>query len=116
MLQTGHPHAQLYQQAIALAKEIYRLTTLFPDTERAVLVYTLRRLAVTLCQHLALAAIKKGRKQTKFFHTCIDTCIALDTQLEIALAVDLIAAAEAADAITNLNAIYKACVALAQTK
>lgn len=112
MLQLGHKSSDVYQQAVQLVKNIYQVTGLFPDTERAVLVYTMRRQAVLLCQELATALTKKGKKQRRQFQLCLDRCVALDAQLELAAAVHLVPEAQLHDASNHLDAIYKRLTAL----
>jgi hypothetical protein len=73
-----------------------------------VLAYTLRRLAGALCQQLATGLMKKGKKRKQALLSCIELCIALDMQLEIALAVNLFAHEAAGDVEKNLESIYKA--------
>lgn len=107
MLQLAHKGGELYRRSIDLAKEVYRITGSFPDGERAVLVYTLRRLTVLLCQDIATAAVKKGKKQRRCFAVCLQHCIALDAQLELALAVNLLHEENSREAATLLQAIYK---------
>lgn len=116
MLQAGHKHDYLYREALLLTAEIYRITTLFPDSEHAGLLYTLRRLVVTLCQNLAAAAVQKDKKQLRLFRLCRDTCIAIDTQLEIAITVHLINTDETAEAAKHLDTIYKNIITRLQTK
>lgn len=107
MLQSGHKHWDIYQQAVLLTKELYRITESFPDTERAVLTYSLRRLAVSLCQNLATGFISGGKKQARIFKICVADCVAIDTQLELAQAVNLIAIETVKPAAQLLNEIYK---------
>ena len=114
MLQLGHKSSELYQQAVQLAKDIYQITEVFPDTERAVLVYTLRRLAVLLCQDVATALTKKGKKQRRALQLCLDRCVALDAQLELAVTVNLVRDEQIRDAGHQLDFIYKKIIALLQ--
>ena len=107
MLPLGHKHEHVYQQALLLAKEIYRITTLFPDMERAVLVFTLRRTAIGLCQQIALSSGKKNNKRRRIYKAAVETCIEIDTQLELAIAVNLIDAATVDEGFKYLHAIHK---------
>lgn len=106
MLPLGHKQRDVYRQALLLAKEIYRITERFPDGERAVLVYTLRRLTVLLCQNIALADAKKGKKQKRLFDACLEHCVAIDAQLELAIAVMLLPEETATESTRLLHAIY----------
>ena len=107
MLPLGHKQSDVYRLAVLLAKEIYRVTEGFPDGERAVLVYTLRRLTVLLCQNIALADAKKGKKQKRLFEACLEHCVAIDAQLEVAIAVMLLPEETATEATRLLHTIYK---------
>ena len=109
MLQLEHKQSELYQRALELAKEVYRLSETFPDSERSVLMFTLRRLSVSLCQDIAMAATKTNKKQRRFFETCVEHCVALDAQLELALAVNLVTLESVGVATTLLQFIYKSC-------
>ena len=114
MLHPGHKQSELYQKTVQLAKEVYRMTEVFPDGERAVMVYTLRRLAVLLCQELAIGLIKKAKKQRQAFETCLEHCVALDAQLELAKAVNFVTNENMRDATNLLNSIYENLVRLVQ--
>lgn len=114
MLQLGHKSSELYRQAVQLAKDIYQITEKFPDTERAVLVYTLRRLAVLLCQDMATGLTKKGKKQRRALQLCLDRCVALDAQLELAVSVQLVGEEQTNDAGRHLDVIFKKITALLQ--
>ena len=107
MLPPGHPHSALYQQAIGLAKEMYRITDGFPDSERAVLVFTLRRATVFLCQHLAAAAVARPKKQKRHLEAGMEQCVSIDAQLEVAVAVGLVGAGNVAAATHLLHEIYQ---------
>lgn len=107
MLSLEHKQQELYQQAVQLAKEVYRLTERFPDGERAVLVYTLRRLTVLLCQDIAISSLKRDKKQRRCLDVCLEHCVALDAQLELALLVNLLPEENAHEAARLLNAIYQ---------
>ena len=111
MLQLGHKQDELYQQAMQLAKAIYQITALFPDTERAVLVYSLRRLAALLCQDIATGSGKKNKKRKQAFQLCLNHCVALDAQLELAVTVNLVPHEHIHEAEQHLDAVYKKLVA-----
>src|SRR5215217_4020073 len=106
MIQAAHKQWEAYRQAVLLAKEMYRLTERFPDTERAVLTYTLRRLTILLCQNIAAATLRRDKKKRALLKTCLDTCIAIDTQLEIAFIANLTTAEAATEVIKLLGLIY----------
>jgi four helix bundle protein len=115
MLPLGHKQSDVYRQAVLLAKEIYRITEGFPDSERAVLVFTLRRLTVLLCQNIALADSKRGKKQKRLFEACLEHCVAIDAQLEVAIAVLLLPEEIATEATRLLHTIYKSITLFLQT-
>jgi four helix bundle protein len=114
MIQAVHKRWELYQQALFLAKAVYRLTEAFPQTERAVLTYTLRRLTTQLCQYIALVPVKRGKKKITVLQDCLDTCIALDTQLELAITVNLTTTEATQEAEQCLEAVYKVVASLLQ--
>ncbi|HUQ97021.1 MAG TPA: four helix bundle protein [Chitinophagaceae bacterium] len=107
MLPLRHKQNDLYAKALLLNKEIYRITAAFPDSERAVLAFSLRRLSVSLCQNIAAGLLKKNKKRKQLFKACLDDCIFLDTQLEIAVAVSLLSVEDSKIVATCLNEIYK---------
>lgn len=90
-----------------MAKEIYRITEGFPDGERTVLVYTLRRLAASLCQDAAVATVKGGKKRERLYEACLEQCVAIDAQLELALTINLTTEEETREAARLLQDVYK---------
>lgn len=110
MLPLRHKGGALYQQALELAKEVYQLTDTFSQTERALLVYTMRRATVLLCQDVATGFAKRGKKRRKIFQAVVDNCIALDAQLELALAINLATAEAAATTAHLLHSVYQEAI------
>jgi four helix bundle protein len=67
MLNLGHKKMQVYQLALILVKEVYKLTSQFPVDERFGLIVQLRRAAVSICSNIAEGAARKSAVERKDF-------------------------------------------------
>lgn len=87
MLNLAHKKLQVYQSAMELLKTIYGITKRFPAEEQYLLIYQLRKSAISICSNLAEGAARSTRpEQRRFYEISRSSLVELDTQLEIAKA------------------------------
>jgi four helix bundle protein len=82
------PHKKLdvWQLAMKLAKDIYKLTASFPDDERFGLIAQMRRAVVSIPCNIAEGAARQGKKEFKNFVSMAQGSLSeLDTQLELSV-------------------------------
>jgi four helix bundle protein len=80
-----HTELLAWQRAIQLVKEVYRLTSTFPDTERYGLTAQMRRSAVSVPSNIAEGAARNGKAEfLHFLGIARGSLSELDTQLVIA--------------------------------
>lgn len=91
MLQLNHKKLKVWKRSIELVTEIYRLTNLFPNHEKFGLVSQLRRAAVSISSNISEGAARKSKLERKrFFEISRSSLVEIDTQIEIALALNYV--------------------------
>jgi four helix bundle protein len=108
MLDLGHKKLQVYQVAITMVKEVYKLTKDFPIDERFGLVSQLRRAAVSVCSNIAEGAARKSAADRKrFYEISRSSGVEIDTQFEIAILLDYIKSDQTYDVKNYLESIFR---------
>lgn len=84
-----------WRLAVELATDIYKATKAFPKDEQYGMVSQMRRSAVSIASNIAEGAARQGAKEfSQFLRFALGSASELDTQLEIAMRVDLAMPAE----------------------
>lgn len=79
-----HKRLQVWQKAMELVEEMYRITKRFPDEERFGLVSQMRRAAVSIAANVAEGAARQsGKEKLQFYFIARGSVSELDTHLEI---------------------------------
>ena len=80
-----HHQLEVWQEAIALVKDIYQLTATFPQQENYALTSQMRRAAISVPSNIAEGAGRTGDKEfLKFLSVARGSLSELETQLIIA--------------------------------
>ena len=80
----------IWQKAIDLSVRCYRLTEYFPKTEIYGMTSQVRRCSVSIASNIAEGYGRKGKGEySHFLHIALGSARELDTQLTIALKVEL---------------------------
>ncbi len=80
-----HRDLLAWQHAIQLVKEVYRLTSAFPDSERLGLSAQMRRAAISVPSNIAEGAARLGQKEfLHFLGIARGSLSEIDTQLVVA--------------------------------
>ncbi len=86
----SHKDLDVWRLAIDLATDVYNITRTFPKEEQYGLVAQMRRSAVSIASNIAEGAARQGSKEfVQFIHIALGSTSELDTQLEIAMRVNL---------------------------
>ncbi|HUH37434.1 MAG TPA: four helix bundle protein [Spongiibacteraceae bacterium] len=86
---------KVWQSAMALVTEVYRVTGGFPETEKFGLVTQMRRAAVSLPSNIAEGAGRGTDKEfSRFLQIARGSLFELETQVDIARRLELIARPE----------------------
>ncbi len=86
----SHKDLDVWRLAIDLATDVYEVTRTFPKDEQYGLTAQLRRSAISIASNIAEGAARQGdREFVQFLHIALGSVSELDTQLEIALRVNL---------------------------
>lgn len=81
----SHKDLQVWQEAMVLVTEIYRLSENFPESEKFGLTSQIRRSAISIPSNIAEGFARKGNKELiQFLYISIGSLSELETQYEIA--------------------------------
>jgi four helix bundle protein len=104
----SHHDLDVWRGSIALAKTIYELTSQFPKQETYGLTAQIRRAAVSIASNIAEGAARQGTKEfVQFLYAAVGSASELDTQLEIAKAVEMVSNDAAGKAQGDVTRILK---------
>src|SRR5262249_37738643 len=92
----------VWQKAILIAKEIYRLTKLFPSDERFGLTAQLRRAAVSISSNIAEGHARQGREFAHFLSVARGSLAEVETQLLLAVEVGYVARDQLTEALSSI--------------
>ena len=86
----SHKDLDVWRLAIDLASDVYEVTKTFPKDERYGMTVQMRRSAISIASNIAEGAARQGDKEfVQFLHIALGSVSELDTQLEIAMRVNL---------------------------
>ena len=81
----SHKDLIVYQKALDLVEQVYRLSRSFPDSEKFSLTSQIRRASVSVPSNIAEGAGRKSKKEfVQFLYIAIGSLNEVETQLEIA--------------------------------
>jgi len=82
----NHKDLRVWQSAMLLVEDIYRLTSTFPKEEQFGLTSQMRRAAVSVPSNIAEGSARSGTKELLYFLGVATGSLAeLDTQLDLAI-------------------------------
>ena len=84
LIMKSHNDLKVYQEAMNLVIEIYKITNNFPESEKFGLPSQLRRSAVSIPSNISEGAARESKKEFKrFLYISLGSAAELETQLEI---------------------------------
>ena len=84
LIMKSHNDLKVYQEAMNLVIEIYKITNNFPESEKFGLTSQLRRSAVSIPSNISEGAARESKKEFKrFLYISLGSAAELETQLEI---------------------------------
>lgn len=90
-MEKPHKKLKIWQKAIEVCKEIYRITEKFQQTERFGLVSQMRRASVSIASNIAEGSARQSNKEkVQFYYMARGSLSELDTQIEISDQVGLL--------------------------
>jgi four helix bundle protein len=108
MLKLSHKRLDVYQIALRLVKKLYEVTGKFPMDERYVLVQQLKRAAISVCSNIAEGASRNSKPEKKrFYEIARGSVVEVDTQLEIALLLKLLALDDIKELEQYIESIFR---------
>ncbi|MBN1664244.1 MAG: four helix bundle protein [Deltaproteobacteria bacterium] len=89
-MEKPHKKLKVWQLAMDIVTDVYRITELFPLEERFGLTSQMRRCAVSIPSNISEGAARNTHKEfVNFLHIAQGSLAELDTQMEIALRLKL---------------------------
>jgi len=86
----SHKDLDVWRLSIDLATDVYEVTKSFPKEEQYGMVAQMRRSATSIASNIAEGAARRSSKEfIQFIHIALGSTSELDTQLEIAIRVNL---------------------------
>jgi four helix bundle protein len=86
----SHKDLDVWRLAVDLATDVYEVTKSFPKEQQYGMVTQMGRSAISIASNIAEGAARRGSKEfIQFIHIALGTTSELDTQLEIAIRVNL---------------------------
>lgn len=90
-MEKPHKKLKVWQLAMDIVTDVYRLTEAFPSEEKFGMTSQMRRCAVSIPSNIAEGAARNTHKEfVNFLHIAQGSLAELDTQLEIALRLEFI--------------------------
>lgn len=81
----SHKDLRVWQEAMLLVTDIYKITDAFPDIEKYGLASQIRRAAVSVPSNIAEGFARKGNRELlQFLYIAVGSLAELETQYEIA--------------------------------
>ena len=103
----SHHNLNVWKQAMALVKNIYKITSTFPASEIYGLTNQIRRSAVSIPSNIAEGAARSGNKEfLKFLFIARGSLSELETQLLIASELGYIQESENQNIISEIEEIF----------
>ena len=104
----GYKGLTVWQKAMDLVENIYKVTQNFPREEQYGLTSQLRRASISIPSNIAEGSRRTGEKDTKhFFVIAFGSASEIETQLELSLRLNYINQSEYYKLITLLEEILK---------
>ncbi|HEY4414422.1 MAG TPA: four helix bundle protein [Verrucomicrobiae bacterium] len=104
----SHRDLQVWQKGIALAKVIYKLTTLFPSEEKFGLIPQMRRAAISVPSNIAEGQARHTSGEFVLFISHAEGSLAeLDTQLTLATELDFLTAVQAKPCVDSISELRR---------
>ena len=108
MLKLAHKNLEVYQIALNLVKEVYRVTQRFPKEEQFVLVSQLRRAVISVCSNLAEGSARYSKMEKKrFYEVSRSSLVEVDTQFEISLILEYLQKKDIEQLEKYLESVFK---------
>jgi four helix bundle protein len=88
----SHKDLDVWRLAIDLAQDVYEVSKVFPRDEQFGMTSQMRRAAVSIAGNIAEGAARNGQREfTQFLYIALGSASEMETQLEIARRVGLVA-------------------------
>ena len=99
---------EIWNRAIALSKNLYTLTSQFPDTERFGLISQIQRASVSIASNIAEGSSRSSETDfARFLEIAQGSAFETETQLTIAKEIGYIQEDHFDDMIAELNVLQK---------
>ena len=106
---------KVWEKAMHLVEDVYKLTALMPESEKLGLTSQIRRSAVSIPSNIAEGAGRSSNKDfVRFLYMSLGSANEMETQLELAKILGFLKNSELSTIESQLNEIQKMCNKLIQ--
>lgn len=99
---------EIWKLSRVFCKDIYEITSSFPESEKFGLVVQLRRACISIPSNIAEGASRKSNKDfSRFLEIALGSCYEVETQIEIAKDLNFMANDESEVLLSKLTSIIK---------
>ena len=106
-----HKELDAWKESMKLVKNIYKITELFPDSEKFGLTNQMRRASVSIPSNIAEGMARSSDKETiRFLNIASASCAELETQLIIAIELNFIG--KNIDLLKNIETVKRIIIGL----
>lgn len=101
-IKMNHKELDVWKKSMDLVVIIYKISNLFPDSEKFGLTSQIRRAAVSIPSNIAEGAGRKGDKEfVQFIHIALGSLSELETQYLIAIQLEFIRKSNDVEVLIN---------------
>lgn len=106
---------RVWQEAVALAVSVYKLTEAFPKSEQYGLTNQMRRAAVSVASNIAEGFGRSAKEFVRFLEVALGSLAELETQSEIALRIAYLPEEDSHQLVARMNSLGRQLNSLRQT-
>lgn len=107
---------RVWQEAMEMVEDVYKIVSTFPDSEKFALSSQLRRAAVSVPSNIAEGAGRNNPGEFRqFLGIAFASCCEVDTQLEIAIRLNYVKRKDIENQLDKLNKIMNMIFKLKRT-
>lgn len=99
---------EIWHRAIALTKEIYKMTESYPNHEKFGIISQMRRAGVSIASNIAEGASRSTEKDfARFLEIALGSAFEVETQLIISVEIDFIGEEQSNRLLSELSILQK---------
>lgn len=116
-MEKPHKKLDVWKKSIEYAKEIYKITDKYPQSENFGLSLQMRRAVVSISSNIAEGSARQtGKEKVQFYYIAMGSVSELDTQIEISKEIGFISLEEKEKLLQGLDFIGRLLTGLIKSR